>query len=149
MTFILKGETSRKVTDGAGVEALEHPASLRRLQGHVLAESSVEAEGEREAASHPLPLLETSGRRLHVQQDLRPVVVGQGHAAHQPEGRQTDRRWLDREPTRVRGTLSDGYRPGDHQLLSVVDAVRAAVVVWESAANLSLDVIKLHLCGAL
>lgn len=85
MTFILKGEADRKVTDGAGVEALEHPASLRRLQGHVLAESGVEAEGEREAASHPLPLLETSGRRLHVQQDLRPVVVGQGHAAHQPE----------------------------------------------------------------
>lgn len=51
----------------------------------------MEAEGEREAASHPLPLLETSSRRLHVQQHLRPVVVGQGHAAHQPADRQTVR----------------------------------------------------------
>lgn len=145
----MKGEADRKVTDWAGVEALEHPASLCGLQGHVLAESGVEAEGEREAASHPLPLLETSGCRLHVQQDLRPVVVRQGHAAHQPVDGQTDRWWSDRETTTVRGTRSDRYRPRDDQFLSVVDPVRAAVVVWKSAADLSLNVVKLHLCGAL
>lgn len=77
LPFILKGQVERKFTNGAGVEALEHMAPLRGLQRHVLAESRVEAEGEREAASHSLPLLETSRRRLHVQQDLRAVVVGQ------------------------------------------------------------------------
>ena len=90
---------NRKFTYRTRVEALKHPASLRRLQSHVLAESSVEAEGEREAASHPLPLLETSSRRLHVQQNLRPVVVGQGHAAHQPADRQTDRQTFRQRQT--------------------------------------------------
>lgn len=49
----------------------------------------MEAEGERQAAPHPLPLLEAAGRRLHIQQHLRAVVVGQRHAAHQPEDRET------------------------------------------------------------
>lgn len=79
-------------TYGAGVEALEDAASLSRHQRHVLAEARVEAEGEREAASHPLPLLEASCRCLHIQQHLRAVVVGERHAAHQPEetGRQVE-----------------------------------------------------------
>lgn len=82
--FILKG------TYGTGVEALPHPASLGRLQGQVLAQPRVEAEGEREAASHPLPLLEAPRRRLHVQQHLGPVVVGQRHAAHQAVDAETE-----------------------------------------------------------
>jgi len=90
VTFIVKGEVDRKCTNGAGVEALAHPASLGRLQSHVLAEAGVEAEGEREAAPHAFSLLEASSCRLHIQQDLRPVVVGQGHASHQPEDRETD-----------------------------------------------------------
>lgn len=149
MAFILKGEADRKVTHGAGVEDLQHPASLRGLQRHVLAESGVEAEGEREAASHPLPLLEPSGRRLHIQQHLRAVVVRQGHAAHQPVDTQTGRWGLVRETSGVRETPSHRYRPRDDQFLPVVKAVRAAVVVWKSAADLSLDVVKLHLGGAL
>lgn len=72
-------------TYGAGVEALVHAAPLGGLQRHVLAETRVEAEGERQAVLHPLPLLEAPGRRLHIQQHLGAVVVGQGHAAHQPE----------------------------------------------------------------
>lgn len=80
---------SAKNTYGAGVEALVHVAPLGGLQCHVLAEPRVEAEGERQAALHPLSLLEAARSRLHVQQHLGAVVVGQGHAAHQPEGRQT------------------------------------------------------------
>lgn len=138
-----------EVTYWAGVEALKHPASLRRLQSHVLAESRVDAEGEGEAASHPLPLQKTSRRRLHVEQHLWPVVVRQGHAAHQSEDTDRQRRLISLSaPTRLTQTNRARYRPWDDQLLSVVDAVRAAIVIWKSAANLSLDVIELPLCGS-
>lgn len=72
-------------TYGTRVEALVHVAPLGGLQRHVLAEACVEAEGERQAALHPPALLEAAGSRLHVQQHLGAVVVGQGHAAHQSE----------------------------------------------------------------
>lgn len=84
-------EVRQWVTHRTRVEALEHAASLSWFQGHVLAEAGVEAEGQRQAAPHPLPLLEAPRRRLHVQQHLGPVVVGQGHAAHQAEDTKTNR----------------------------------------------------------
>lgn len=60
----------RRVTYRTGVEALKHVASLSGFQGYVLAEASVEAEGERNAVSHSLPLLEASSCSLHIQQHL-------------------------------------------------------------------------------
>lgn len=66
------------------VEDLVFIASLHTLQGHVLTEASVDAEGQGQALLQPQPLLEAPGRRVDVQQVLGAVVVGQGHAAHQP-----------------------------------------------------------------
>lgn len=67
------------------VEDLAACASLCALQGQVLAEARVEAEGEGQALPHALTLLEAPRRRLDVQQVLRAVVVGQRHAAHEAE----------------------------------------------------------------
>lgn len=60
----------RKLTYRTGVEALKLVAPLGGLQGHVLAEAGMEAEGEWEAVSHPLPLLEASTCCFYVQQHL-------------------------------------------------------------------------------
>lgn len=57
----------KRATYRTGVKALKHVASLRGFQGNVLAEASVETEGERKALSHPLPLLEASSCCLYVQ----------------------------------------------------------------------------------
>lgn len=138
------------VTYRTGVEALKHVASLGGFQGHVLAETSVKAEGERKAVSHPLPLLEASSCCLYVQQHLWAVVIWQRHAAHQPWGHK-DRKEVvgGRQVGRAREVLSDRYWPWDHQLLSIMDAIGAAVIVWKSAVELSLYVVQLQLCGAL
>lgn len=65
----------RSVTYRTGVEALKHVSPLSGFQGHVLAEARVEAEGERKAVSHPLPLLKASSCCLYIQQHLRAIVV--------------------------------------------------------------------------
>lgn len=49
----------------------------------------------------------------------------------------------------ARELLSETYWPGDHQLLSIMDAVGAAVIIRKAAVDLSLDVVKLQLGGAL
>lgn len=65
------------------VEDLIFIPSLHALQGHVLTEASVDAEGQGQALLEPQPLLEATGRRVDVQQVLGAVVVRQGHASHQ------------------------------------------------------------------
>lgn len=49
----------------------------------------------------------------------------------------------------ARELLSKTYWPWDHQLLTIMDAVRAAVIIRKAAVDLSLDVVKLQLGGAL
>lgn len=65
------------------IEDLVFIPSLHTLQGHVLTEASVDAEGQGQALLEPQPLLETSGCCVDVQQIFRTVVVRQGHASHQ------------------------------------------------------------------
>lgn len=65
------------------VEDLVFIPPLHTLQGHVLTEASVDAEGQGQALLEPQPLLEASSRCVDVQQVFRAVVVRQGHAAHQ------------------------------------------------------------------
>lgn len=54
-----------------------------------------------------------------------------------------------RQVGRTREELLDKYWPWDHQLLSIMDAIGAAVIIWKSAFNLSLYAVQLQLCGAL
>lgn len=54
-----------------------------------------------------------------------------------------------RQVGRTREVLSDRYWPWDHQLLSIMDAIGAAVIIWKSAVDLSLYVVQLQFCGAL
>lgn len=98
------------------VEDLVFVASLHALQGHVLAEASVDAEGQGQALLEPQPLLEAPGRRVDVQQVLGAVVVGQGHAAHQPATAETGNTNITHKaklPGHLLGTASfnalDGY----------------------------------------
>lgn len=58
-------------------------------------------------------------------------------------------RWDRKKGAWLQSVFSGWHWPWDHQLLTVVDAVGTAVVVWELAADLCLDVIQLHLGGAL
>lgn len=74
----LEGSTHRAL-----VEDLTATAALHVVQGHILAQTCVETKGERQTLPHAFALLEATRCRLDIQQILRAIVVGQGHATHQ------------------------------------------------------------------